>query len=184
MREILLIRHAQSEANVLVAGGGQATAVGHSMSPLTPRGVKQSLQLAATLESDYGIVPSEYDRAVAASEFLRPLQTAEYAGFKAIHTQPLLNELDVPDEYIPNRGTIKKHAAERWIPDNQGRVQEFLTRVRDKDLDYQIYFTHGLFIAGVRMAIESEVGIEAYPQEFDQERGYIPLQTGIVRLVL
>lgn len=180
----MLIRHAQSEANVRAAGDGQTTAVGHSFSPLTPKGIKQSLQLAVTLENDYGIIPGEYDEPVAASEFLRPQQTAQHSGFKKVHIQPVLNEIDVPVEFIPNRGAIRKHAAERWIPDDGGRVQEFLTRVRDRDMDYQIYFTHGLFIAGVRKALETEVGIAAYPQEFDSERGYIPLQTGIVRLVL
>lgn len=140
MNEILLIRHGQSEANIEAIGSNQATAVGQTKSPLTPKGIEQSRQLAVVLEKEHGIAPSDYREPVAASEFLRPQQTASITGFKSIHIQPIINEIDVPKEYIPNRGAIRKHAAEGWIPDDGGRVQEFLTRVRDKDLS-SIRFT-------------------------------------------
>jgi len=180
MKEVLLIRHGESEINKRRSGDGAA--IGHTMSPLTPKGKQQSVELASHLRSRYGFADSDFKAQVAASEYLRPQQTAEHAGFKTVHIQPILNELDVPAELVAGRRAVEKHAAERWIPDDQGRAREFIERVGSDDLDYRVFFTHGLFIAAVRLAVESEVSVEAYPEEFDPGRGYIPLQTGVVLL--
>lgn len=177
---MLLVRHGEAEINK--ARSGDAAAIGHTLSPLTPKGRSQSVILGRHLGDQYDFTDSDFSAPVAASEYLRPQQTAEHAGFKAVHIQPILNELDVPLELVPGRRAVEKHASERWIPDDQGRAREFIERVRTDDLDYQVFFTHGLFIAAVRLAVESEVGVEAYPNEFDPGRGYIPLQTGVVLL--
>ncbi len=184
MKEILLIRHGQAEINKLRDGNADSAAIGHTQSPLTPKGREQSRELSQLLAAGHGIVPREYAKPVAASEFLRSQQTAEIAGFKRVHIVPILNELDLPADLVSGRAAIKKHAEERWVPDTEGRGRRFIDLVRSGDLGYSIYFSHGLFIASVMTELEAEVGPEVFLHEFNSERGYIPFQAGIVKLSL
>lgn len=183
MPRIIMVRHGQAEINEERKAGEVSTAIGHSKSPLTKKGVMQSIVLGdERFPKQFGIKPREYGRAVAASEFLRPQQTLEYAGFREVHVLPILNELTPPLELVEGRKAIEKHAAERWTPEDDGQVDEFVDRIRSDDLTYEIYGSHGLFIAKLMMKLEAEVGVEAFPHEFDPERGYIPFQTGVVVL--
>lgn len=183
MTEVLLIRHAQSEVNVERSAGVVAqTALGITKSPLTEKGIEQSLQLNTTLKERFGIVPERYNRAIATSEYLRAQQTAEIAGFRIRNVQPLINEMHmVKDVTLPMTGrrVISKHSHERWVPDElMERAVRFVNLVRDGELDYQIYFSHGLFIAAVKLATEDLLPQNIY--DFDQDgRGYVPLQTEV-----
>jgi broad specificity phosphatase PhoE len=180
MREVLLIRHAQSEANKErsdIAEGAVHTAIGNTTAQLTPKGIEQSEELAVLLGERYGIEPARYDRPVASSEYTRPQETLVAVGFQKYHLLPILNELEVSDEIIPllgGRKIIEKHATERWVPDEvYKRAVRFIDMVRSGELGYQIYFSHGLFIAGVKLAAEEFAPQNSY--EFSK-RGYIPLQ--------
>lgn len=188
MREVLLIRHAQSEANKQRSDdteGAVHTAIGNSTARITSKGIEQSEELATLLNEQFGIDPAMYDKPVASSEYTRPQETLIAAGFQRYHLQPILNELEVSDEIIPllgGRKIIEKHARERWVPDEvYERAVRFIEMVRSGELGYQIYFSHGLFIAGVKLAAEEYAPENSY--HFG-DRGYIPLQAEPTQLVV
>jgi broad specificity phosphatase PhoE len=178
MAEILLIRHAEAFANKR-----DFTAFGNEDSPLTERGIGQARGLNGILRTEYDIVPEEYDRPVLASTYVRPQQTAREAGFRRdlIDTDPLINESDFEDASLSGRDVIAKHQAELWVPNNvKQRANEFIDKVHDGELGYEIYFTHGMFIAAV--LLECDVRLIETTAPFDPKRGYVPLQASITKL--
>jgi broad specificity phosphatase PhoE len=178
MKEILLTRHGQAFANKR-----DFTAFGNVESPLTERGIEQSTGLNRTFKTEFGIVPEEYGQPVAASEYTRPQQTARYAGFKFIDVLPLINESDVDREVLSGTDVISRHRTERWVPDEtKERARELFDRIREGDLKYDIYFTHGMFIAGFLLECEARRVEVGYP--FTEERGYVPLQASIIKVTL
>ncbi len=171
MQELLLVRHAQSYANK------RDLAFGNVESPLTERGIGEAVKLNKIFREQYGITPELYDRPVLASSYLRPQQTAAFAGFQEIHTNPLINESDHEAEIRSGLDIIARHARERWVPDMLAeRARELIEKVRDEELTYQIYFTHGFFIAAVKSALAAEPANPTDPPlfEWDEKRGYIP----------
>lgn len=172
MGEILLTRHAKSYANA------RDPAFGNVESPLDEKGIGQTVQLGATFSSDHDIVPKFYPRAVLASEYKRPQETARHAGFKYIRVSPIINESAIDRELLSGRQIITKHKEEGWVPpETRERAQKFLSLIRQGELEYQIFFTHGLFIASVLSELSAEAAARGEePQHtFDEERGFIPL---------
>lgn len=178
MSEILLVRHAQSYANKR-----DFAAFGNVDSPLTEKGIQQAEALKQTFDEEFGIAPEDYDRPVLASTFTRAQQTAMHAGFRNVDISPLINESDPDLDEVVMSGSdvIRKHAGERWVPDGvTQRASTFLDHVRDGELNYGIYFSHGMFIAGV--LLECNVRLIEVAVPFDEKRGYVPLQTAIIKL--
>lgn len=172
MQQILLGRHGQAYVNK-----GDIAAFGNIESPLTERGIEQSVQMTRTFRGQYGIDPSLYDRPVLASEYVRPQQTAQHVGFVRIDTHPIINEADVESDVRNGVDVIAKHTTESWVPEEVTlRAQRFLQMVRDGELEYEIFFTHGMFIAAV--LLELDPNRAKYP--FDPKRGFIPLQAAVV----
>jgi hypothetical protein len=58
--------------------------------------------------------------------------------------------------------------------------------VREGELDYQIYFSHGFFIAAVLEVVSDEHKArgEESPHPFDEARGYIPKLARITPIIL
>lgn len=178
MAEILLVRHAQSLANKR-----DFTAFGNMESPLTDRGVEQAQGLNRVFREEFGIVPEEYDRDVAVSQFTRPQQTAKHAGFVNLVVLPLINESDVDREVASGVDVIKRHKRERWVPDETAeRVSTFFDRVKSGEIDHEIFFSHGMFIAG--FLLECNVRLVEVAAPFTNKRGYVPLQATITKVVL
>ena len=171
MTEFLFIRHGEAFVNV------NDLAFGNRESPLTANGVNQVLALEEEL------APYTEQQA-AVSTYRRAKETATVAGFSYPAVVPLLDESEL-DPVIFDWGDINqpmdKHVQERWIPlETLGRASTLVQMIQEGDLDYQVYFTHGLFIAGILMVCEI-AGIETnYP--FDPVRGYVPLRAQIVRI--
>ncbi len=176
MAQILLARHAQSYANKR-----DFTAFGNMESPLTEKGIQQAEALGRLLRHEYGIDPELYDAPVLASEFVRPKQTAEVAGFKDIRIDGLINECKMREEMGSGIDVIKKHCEERWVPkDTRENAKIFLDRVSQGNLDYEVYFTHGMFIASVLLELD-EQGLR-HDYDPDEQRGYVPLQASVTQL--
>ncbi len=177
MTEVLLVRHAQARVNK------GDLAFGNKLSPLTEKGIGQAKELGLEFEEGYGIIPSEYDLPVLASDYTRPQQTAEVAGFRIIHTNSLIDESDVEQEIRAGIDVKAKHVTERWSPDEvRERAVRFIELVRSGDLTYQIYFTHGMFTAAVLLELDQPQGKLAHL--FDNKRGFIPLQAAITKVTL
>lgn len=171
MTEILLTRHAKSYANA------RDVAFGNEESPLNDKGAEQAKDLTNSFREHHGINPVIYGRAVVASEFVRPYQTAQLAGFTQIERSGLINEVVIDPELLAKGLILTKHRDERWIPPQlQDRATEFIDKVRLGELAYQIYFTHGFFIAAVldNLSVEYEARGEPSPYAFDAIRGFIP----------
>lgn len=178
MAEILLIRHAQSEANKR-----NFTAFGNVDSPLTEKGVEQAVELRTILPERYGITPADYDRPIAVSEYTRAQQTAQIAGFTRQHIRPIINESDVDREITSGIDVIAKHRDENWAPEStRERAGKLIDSVCNGELDYEIFFTHGMFMASVLLECKVRQIDADFP--FDEVRGFVPLQTGIVKLEL
>lgn len=178
MAEIFLVRHAQSYANKR-----DFTAFGNIESPLTERGIAQAVALKGLFKEVIGVFPEEYEWPVLASTYTRPQETAKHAGFRNIHTDPIINESDVDREIMSGLDVIKKHCREHWAPPEvQKRAQRFIGLVREGELGYEIYFTHGMFIASVLLELDG--GAEATTYAFDAKRGYVPLQATITQVEL
>ncbi len=178
MTEVLLVRHAQSHANKR-----NFAAFGNVKSPLTERGISQAQGLGYVFRETYGIDPLHYDRPVLASEFTRPQQTAEHAGFTKIDTSSLINESDVDRDVMSGVDVIDRHRKERWAPsESLERAQKFIELVRSGELAYQIYFSHGMFIASVLLELDQPVG--SISQPFDEKRGFVPLQATVIKVNL
>ncbi|OGL29363.1 hypothetical protein A3D14_01180 [Candidatus Saccharibacteria bacterium RIFCSPHIGHO2_02_FULL_47_12] len=172
MAEILLVRHAKSYANQR-----DFTAFGNVDSPLVEKGVKQAQELAEVLKNQYGIIPSEYDLPVVSSEFVRPQQTAQIAGFKKVHIHPVINEAEFDRTVMGVPDPVAKHARERWAPDEtRERAKRLIEIIRTGELNYTIFFTHGLFIAATLLELSEEAQANGHRlgHEFTEDRGFIP----------
>ncbi len=171
-----MARHAQSLANKR-----DFTAFGNRESPLTEKGIQQAVALGQLLRNEYGIDPAVYDLPVLTSEYVRPKQTAEVAGFRNIHINGLINECEMKEEITSGIDVINKHTSEGWVPEQTMKnAQQFIEQIREGTLGYEVYFTHGMFIAGVLTELRDQ-GV-AFDYEFDPGRGYIPLQASITAL--
>jgi len=177
VKEILLVRHAQSDANKR-----NFAAFGNEESPLTEKGrTTQSDELRASLIAR-GIDPAKYRKRIMASTLRRTKETALCVGFseELIDIGPEINESDVEGEIVSGIDVIRKHTTEGWVPEETRlRAERFIELVRDGELDYEIFFTHGLFIASVLTVLDSP------EHRFSDKRGFIPLQASItpVRLL-
>jgi broad specificity phosphatase PhoE len=181
MTSILLVRHAKSYANA------RNPAFGNIDSPLDDKGVEQAKVLGVVFKTMFAIDPPSYSQAVLASEYLRPRQTAEIAGFQHIETNPIINEAVFSPAQLSGRKIVEQHRRERWIPEPLAeRAGRFVSLVRKGELEHSIYFTHGLFIAAVvsQLSREFEDSGEVSPYTFDPERGYIPPLATITSVVV
>lgn len=177
-----MARHAKSWAN-----RRDITVFGNAESPLDPKGEGQATLMNAVFDEEHGIVPEEYDEPVLASTFVRPQQTAHLAGFRRIVADDILNESEIPPNLLAGSRVVEKHAAERWIPEElRDRAKRFVSLVREGELDYQIYFSHGFFIASVLEVVSDEHAArgEESPHLFDERRGYIPHLAKITPITL
>lgn len=169
------MRHGESYANKR-----DFTAFGNIDSPLTEKGIAQAKGLHGTF-LDFGIDADSYEQPVAASEYIRAQQTAQYAGFQRMDVLSLINESDVDRDIMSGVDVIKKHRAERWVPnETKERIHELYTRIQDDDLKYQVYFAHGMFIAG--FLLKCDVQLVEVGRPFDGRRGYVPFQAEIIKL--
>ncbi|CAN5165263.1 hypothetical protein BH09PAT3_BH09PAT3_4020 [soil metagenome] len=176
MAEILLVRHAQSYANKQ-----DFTAFGNVESPLTERGIEQAVALNGVFRAEFGIVPEEYDRPVVASAYTRPQQTAQHAGFQHIDINPLINESVIDSRLESGKDIVKRHSLERWVPESvRQRASDFVDQVHSGELNYEIYFSHGVFIAAV--LLECDVRLIEVAVPFTEDRGYVPLQAAVTKL--
>jgi len=173
MAEILLVRHAKSYANKQ-----DFTVFGNEDSPLEDeKGIPQAIALNGLFKQHHGISPESYSHPVLASKYVRPQQTAQYAGFEYIDASELINESNLERAHLSGKDAIAKHARERWVPDEtKERAIRLIECVRSGELAYEIYFTHGLFIAAVMLQLSDEAEIRGYdfPHVFGEKRGYIP----------
>lgn len=178
MKEILLVRHAEAYANLR-----NFTAFGNLDSPLTETGQAQTAQLRETFQTEFDIDPESYVGAVATSEFTRAQQTAELTGFKNIDTLALINESDVDREIVQGKHVVRRHQAERWVPNETVvRVKNLFDRIQTGELEYDIYFTHGMFIAGCLLECDAR-GIQV-GRAFHEERGYVPDRASVTRIAM
>lgn len=176
MAEILLIRHGESYANKR-----EFAAFGNIDSPLTDRGIEQATDLKEKLKVEFGIDPSSNSKKVAVSRFLRAQQTLQYSGFFDFTVLELIDEADVDREIMAGVDVKKKHREEKWVePSVKRRAEKLVDNIQSGEFDYDIYFTHGMFIASVLLICEEREIDFNHP--FDEKTGYIPLQTGIVSL--
>lgn len=179
MAEILLVRHAEAYANKR-----NFVAHGNIDSPLTDKGKAQIPGMIQDLQDEHDIVPSTYKPYIMASEYTRAQQSAQLAGFRNIHISPLINESDVDWEIIAGTDVVGKHQAERWSPEaDRERARSFIDQVSSGELSYQIYFTHGMFIAAVLLELEL-IHEGNIPNKFDDKRGFVPLQAAITKVTI
>lgn len=179
MAELLLVRHAESLANK-----GDFLAFDNKRSPLTKKGLDQCVALKERLTKEYGVNPPLYDYTVAASEYVRAQQTAEEVGFKYVTVELVLNEPDFSRGELTGPQITEKHKNERWVPQEaRDQAKILLERISNDKFDYMIAFTHGMFMATVLLELEDS-GYDMSNYQFDDKRGYVPLQTGIVPLNL
>jgi broad specificity phosphatase PhoE len=173
MAEIILVRHAKAYANLR-----DFTAAGNEKSEVEPaKGRGQAIGLGRVFREKYHIDPVSYPHAVAASEYTRTQQTAELAGFRRVHIHPILNESVFDREGLNPEEVKLKHVQERWVPgETAERAERFVELIRKGDLEYQIFFSHGIFIAGVMLHLADEANVTGapFPHEFTEERGFIP----------
>jgi broad specificity phosphatase PhoE len=92
MAEILLVRHAQSYANLR-----DFTAFGNIDSPLTDKGIQQAQRLGDIFSEQYDIMTGQHKVPVAPSEYKRAQQTAEVA-----------HEFSEKRGYVPLQATVTK----------------------------------------------------------------------------
>jgi broad specificity phosphatase PhoE len=179
-KELLLIRHAEAFANV-----GDFAAMGNYGSPLTEKGrLEQCPDLRTRIHNQFGFFPEEYESVVVGSEYRRPRETALYTGFRRIDVNPLLNEPDFSTGIMTGKEIVAKHQKERWAPE-EARIQarRLIECILNDDFPYFIAFTHGMFTATVLLELETS-GHDMSGYTFDEKRGYVPLQTGVTKLIL
>lgn len=175
MTRRLLIRHAESTANIGDVSFGNIEA------PLTENAI--SNQIPNTLRElieKYGINPLEYPKAVVASEYNRPYQTALNLGFSAIDRSGLLNESDIYNSgELRGVNVIKKHVQDNgWLPEPElERARQIIENIEDGTLDYDVFFSHGMIIAAIVSVLKSQGRIQT---SFDEKRGFVPLQAQII----
>lgn len=180
MKEVLLIRHGVSNANI-----GDFTAFGNQDSPLTTRGISQAKNLALSFEQQYGIIPRRYKLPVVASEFRRTQDTAKYVGFSDIVSDEIVNEARTIELGISGQDLIRRHVAEYWAPEEtMERAYKFIDLIRTGSLEHKIFFSHGVFIASAKLILakEAEQAGKPDPFVFSETRGYIPSTATITAL--
>ncbi len=177
MAKILLIRHAESTANV------GDVAFGNFESPLTENALNNQIPSARKeLIEKYGINPDEYSRSVAVSEYYRTYQTARELGFRAIDRTEVINESEIYNsDELAGVDFIKKHVDEDgWLPDQElDRAQQIIENIKSGSFDYEIIFSHGMVIASILSEL-NRLGVMAI--EPDNKRGYVPLQAQIIQI--
>ena len=137
--------------------------------------------MVGELVRTHGIVPVDYAKPVLTSFYERSLQTAQTAGFAAIHRTDIIDESEIyTTGPLAGVDVINKHVTEDgWLPEEEiDRAYCFIEAVRKGRLPYEIVFSHGMIIA----AIVSELARQGGVYRFDEKRGYVPLQAGIVRV--
>lgn len=175
MTDIVLIRHAESYANL-----GDFAAFGNQDSPLTDAGIAQCGTLAREIQRHLGIIPENYPWRVGVSEYRRAQQTAQITGFGGLHVLSLINESDPSVMDALDAKPIELHAANGWVPEETlVRAAAFVTQVQEGKLRHQLYFTHGLFIAGVLTVCKM---LDLFNYHFDPERGYVPFRAHYVKI--
>ena len=92
------------------------------------------------LIENYGIEPS--DLPVATSEMRRTQQTALGAGFTKLRVYPLLNEVS----YRNNFADLARKPNDEPLP---GEILEAAQAVINDPPEEQVWFSHGLIIAGI-----------------------------------
>lgn len=177
MSEYILVRHAESHANT-----GNFVAFGNEDSPLNENGIKQIPGIRRAFKQ-LGIIPSEYEKPVLTSEFVRTKETAKRVGFRFIDHSPLINEARVDEEVRSGIKPVLKHAAERWVPDTiKEPASRFVDMLQSGGMGYEIFFTHGMFIAGALLECD-ERGIQT-GVPFDPKRGYVPLRAAVTKITI
>lgn len=180
MAESLLVRHGEAFVNKR-----EFAAFGNEDSPLTERGVGQSTGLNQVFKDEYGIVPEEYTLPVLSYHYKRTQQTAELAGFTNIEVSELIAESDIPAELVRGKAVSKKHAEEKWAPDEVlERTARLIELIRSNEISHKIFFSHGLYRAALLLNLEKEYAIESreFPYEFREDYGYIPRTATITRI--
>jgi bisphosphoglycerate-dependent phosphoglycerate mutase len=129
----LLIRHAQTEAFRL-----NRIVYGREGAPIIQEGIEQSKLLAEELKS-LGI--NVNDEPVCVSELIRTRQTAEVAGFKNIHINPILNEVNTDNPELTLELVAKSKLPEKAI----GAAKAIIANPPAE----KIWVTHGLVIAAL-----------------------------------
>ena len=175
MTRLLLIRHAESTANIGDVSFGNIGA------PLTEKAINNQIpNTRKELIEKYGINPMDYQKTVVASEYNRTYQTALALGFLAIDRCSLLNESEIYNSgELFGVDVIKKHIqGNGWLPEQEiRRAQKIIENIQDGTLDYEIVFSHGMIIAAIVSELE-KLGL--IHTSFDMKRGYVPLQAQIV----
>ena len=177
MTKVLLVRHAESAANI------GDVAFGNYEAPLTDNALNNQIPNARKeLIEKYGINPDEYDRPVVASEYYRTYQTARELGFRAIDKFEVFNESEIyQSDELFGADVIQKHVKEDgWLPEQElVRARQIIENLKNGSFDYEIIFSHGMVIAGILSEL-SRLGDTAI--EPDIKRGYVPLQAQIIQI--
>ena len=174
MKQILFIRHAESTVN------NGDVAFGNLEAPLTQKALEVQIPNTENeLFEKYGITPDRCDKLVAVSLYRRACQTAEALGFKNINQLEILNESQIyNDGELKGVDVIKKHVSENgWLPELElARARQIIKEIQDRKLNYEIFVSHGMVIAGVISEL-NRLGLADVP--FDAKRGYVPLQAQV-----
>ncbi len=179
MKQRLFIRHAESTINT------GDIAFGNLEAPLTQKALEIQIPNAKNeLLEKYGISPERCDKLVASSLYRRAHQTAKELGFGQVDQFEILNESRIYNQGdLRGVDVIKKHVSENgWLPEPElERARQIIKYIQDGDLDYEIFVSHGMVIAGIISEL-NRLGIAQI--SFDSRRGYIPLQAQIVRIAI
>ncbi len=177
MTKVILIRHAESTANI------GDVAFGNFEAPLTDNALNNQIPNARKeLIEKYGINPDEYSRPVAVSEYYRTYQTARELGFRAIDRIEIINESEIyQSDELAGVNVIQKHVDdEGWLPEQElVRARQIIENIKSGSLDYEIIFSHGMVIAGTLSELNRQGIMEIEP---NAKRGYVPLQAQIVQI--
>jgi len=177
MTKILLIRHAESTANI------GDVAFGNFEAPLTDNALNNQIPNARKeLIEKYGINPDEYSRPVAVSEYYRTYQTAKELGFRAIDGIEIINESEIyKSDELAGVNVIQKHVDDGWLPEQElARARQIIENIKNGSFDYEIIFSHGMVIAGILSELNSRRGLQTIKP--DAKRGFVPLQSQIIQI--
>ena len=152
MRTIYLVRHGLSYAN-----NREHAAFGSPEAELMPRGIEQAHDARAVLLGQYAL---QTGLPVATSTMTRARQMAQEAGFDTATTYSELDEIDL------NLLNITDYAAERarW---KAGDLHQSVLEQAQQTLDVapveQVWFTHGLRIAGICRLLDQHQDARTIP---------------------
>jgi hypothetical protein len=134
---VLVIRHALSEANNRDNIGTPAFA--NPAAPLMDTGKQQAIQLGSELMDRYGI---DFSEPIAVSEFRRTSETATLAGFYALNSYALLNEVAHGLDLAELRQSLDDG---QLPPAALSQAETILAHPPEE----RIWVTHALVIAGL-----------------------------------